>query len=115
MRISSLFDLITDANDLLDLFNGVDSPEQLATRLDRLKRQGKDEMLACLEGLRGSVSMALNDTLEMNAAIDEPSDEDDFEGLDNLEGELAALVDENPIPAASPAAEDAKKDEPSNT
>lgn len=113
MRISSLFDIITDANDLLDLFDGVESSEQLVSRLDRLKRQGKDEMFACIQGLRGSVTSALNDTLEMNASLDEPEVDDTDEDLGNLDAELADLDAENEIPAESPPAEIAKKDDTS--
>lgn len=115
MRISSLFDIITDANDLLDLFEGVESPEQLVSRLDRLKRQGKEEMFACLQGLRGSITSALNDTLEMNASLDEPEVDDTDDNLDNLEATLADLEAGNEIPAASPPAENTKKDDTSTT
>jgi hypothetical protein len=110
MRISSLFDLITDGNDVLDFFDRVETPEQLVSRLERLKRQGAEELLACLEGLRASISSALNDTLEMNASIDESSDDDSE--LGDLDAALADLETENPISAASPSAEDTKKDDP---
>ena len=112
MKISSLFDLITDANDILDFFDRVSSPEQLVSRLERLKRQGAPELYACLEGLRGSVTSALNDTLEMNAALDEPTSDDDivFEDALKLDAELANLTNENVNPAASDEIEDAKKD-----
>jgi hypothetical protein len=113
MKISSLFDLITDANDVLDFFERVESPEQLVSRLERLKRQGATEMFACLEGLRGSVTSALNDTLEMNASLDEP--ETDEIGDLNLDAELEDLSVENVNPASSVAAEDAKKDVPPST
>ena len=109
MKISSLFDIITDANDVLDFFDRVETPEQLISRLERLKRQGVEELFACIEGLRASVSSALNDTLEMNASLDDPSDEE--EDLTDLDAALSDLETENPNSAASPPAEDVKKDD----
>ena len=113
MRISSLFDIITDAQDVLDFFDRVESPEQLVSRLDRLKRQGSDELLACIEGLRGFVATALQDTLEMNASLGEPdtSPDDDLD----LDAELEGLAEENVNPASSLPTEDAKKDDPPTT
>ena len=37
MKLSSLFTVITDANDVLDFFEGVDTTDQLVSRLERLK------------------------------------------------------------------------------
>jgi hypothetical protein len=114
MRISSLFDLITDANDLLDLlFERVETPEQLVSRLERLKRQGTEELFACLEGLRASVNGALNDTLEMNASMDESPEPD--EDLSELDDALAGLDAENPNSASNSPSENVKKDEPTAT
>jgi hypothetical protein len=116
MKMASLFNMITDASDLLDLFDGVDTTDQLISRLDRLKRQGKEEMLACIEGLRSSIAAALDDTLEMNGSIDEPSsDLDDENNLGDLDAELAELDDENANSTDNPAGEDAKKDAPPTT
>ena len=39
MKVSSLFDLIADSRDLVEFFDGVNSKEQLVSRLERLKRQ----------------------------------------------------------------------------
>jgi len=89
MKVSSLFNIIADANDVLDFFINVETTEQLVSRLERLKRQGSDDLLACVEGLRGSVSEALDDTLEMSASLDDDDDDDlltDAE-LDSLAGE----------------------------
>lgn len=108
MKISSLFDLITDANDLLDFFVGVDTPEQFVSRLERLKRQGSHDMLACIEGLRISVSGALSDTLEMNSSMDEPDINDDLD----LDNELANLDDEIANPASEEVTGEVKKDIP---
>jgi len=114
MKISSVFNLVTDANDVLDiLLERVETPEQFVSRLERVKRQGAEELLACLMGLKASTTALLDDTLEMNAALDEPTEEE--EDLGDLEAQLADLDAENPISAASPPAEDTKKDEPPPT
>lgn len=124
MKVSSLFDLITDSRDLLDLFARVETSEQLVSRLERLKRQGTDELLECIQGLRGSVTSALDDTLEMSAVLDEsdemPSPELDAE-LDKIAAEAEDAEDaedaaENPEekqnPPEPPPAEDPKIDVP---
>ena len=112
MKISSLFNLLNDSQDVLDFFDRVESPEQLVSRLDKLKRQGAEELLTCIVGLRSSAVAALSDTLEMNAVLDENEDED----LDLDDDLLAGFEDaEKPISAEQNPAEDAKKDAPTNT
>ena len=106
MKIASLFDLITDASDVLDFFERVDTPEQLVSRLERLKRQGAEELLNCVDGLRSSIAAILQDTLEMSATVDEPDDDLD------LDEELVKLMEEKQNPEPDPLAEKIKKDVP---
>jgi hypothetical protein len=94
MKISSLFNLISDASNIIEFFEGVESPEQLVSRLERLKRMGTKELLECIDDLRNAVLEVLDDTLEMSASIsegeDSDSEEDDLlsdEELDSLVGE----------------------------
>ena len=93
MKVSSLFTVITDANDVLDFFEGVETTDQLVSRLDRLKRQATDNLLDCLYALKSSIATALDDTLEMSADLGEPDEEDNLgesisdEELENLTGE----------------------------
>ena len=93
MKVSSLFTVITDANDVLDFFEGVETTDQLVSRLDRLKRQATDNLLDCLYALKSSIAAALDDTLEMSADLGEPDEEDNLgesisdEELENLTGE----------------------------
>jgi gas vesicle protein len=90
MQVRSLFDLVTDGRDLLDYLDGVETRDQLVTRLERLKHQGPDgldEMLECIEGLRTSLTKLLDDVLEMSASVDEEKDDD-------LDAELDELADE---------------------
>jgi hypothetical protein len=96
MKVSSLFTVITDANDVLDFFEGVETTDQLVSRLDRLKRQATDNLLDCLYALKSSIATALDDTLEMSADLGEPDEEDNLgesisdEELENLTGEPEA-------------------------
>ena len=83
MRMQSIFDLITDSNDLLSFFEEVDTPEQLISRLERLKRKGADELMSCIAGLRHSVTSILDDTLEMSPSLDDGAD--DEEGFPDLD------------------------------
>lgn len=109
MKISSLFNLLNDSQDVLDFFDRVESPEQLVSRLDKLKRQGAEELMTCIIGLRSSAVAALSDTLEMNAVLDDEEDEN----LDLDEDILAGFDDaENPISDVQNPTEDTKKDAP---
>jgi hypothetical protein len=128
MKVSSLFDLISDGRDLLTFFEGVSSREQLISRLERLKREGTDELLECVEGLQMAIASALGDTLEMSASFDdepEPdvgldaeldkiaAEEGEEEDEEENEGEESAAEPaevEKPNPADPPAPEDPKND-----
>lgn len=122
MKVSSLFDIISDGRDLLTFFEGVSSREQLVSRLERLKREGTDELLECVESLQLSIAAALGDTLEMSAVLDDEPEPD--VGLD---AELDKIAEENEDeeeqespaepaevekqnPAGPPAPEDPKND-----
>ena len=90
MKISSLFTVMTDANDILDFFENVNTTDQLVSRLERLKQQpGRTNLLACLDSLRASVYELLDDTLEVStfggdAEVPLESDLDLDAELDNL-------------------------------
>ena len=103
MKISSLYNVITDASDVLDYFEGVDSPEQLVSRLERLKRSDTREMMACIDGLRGSISEILDESLEVSTLLGELEGKDDVDSELN-DSELDSLTSEEtpPIPAATP-------------
>lgn len=71
MRLASLFNLVQDAQDFLDLFGErTENVEQLRSRLRRLGQLEAEELLVCLDSLRASVSSALEDTLEMSPDLD---------------------------------------------
>jgi len=89
MKISSLFDLLTDAKDVLDAFEGVETREQIVSALERLKHQDTELLLDCLTSLAVSVNRALNDTMEMSAVVDDDEPDDDGD----LETELAKIAE----------------------
>lgn len=113
MKIGNLFDLLTDARDVLEFFEGCHNREQLVSRLERLKRQGSEELMECIDGLRVSVDRTFEDTLEMSASLDDKDDDvadnDIDKELEELVGKLDAerLESETPeAPTAEPGAND---------
>jgi hypothetical protein len=105
MKVSSLFGPISEGRDLLECFAEIYTKEQLVSRLERLKRQGTDELLLCIEGLRAAITDSLNDTLEMSADLD---DEDETDPLIDAALEKIAMETEGPEtqnPPESPVTE----------
>jgi hypothetical protein len=106
MRLASIFNLVQDAQDLLDLFGErTENVEQLRSRLRRLGQLEAEDLLVCLDGLRSSVASALEDTLEMSPDLD-PREEvglgesiTDAE-IENLTGE--PVEKQNPDTPAEP-------------
>jgi hypothetical protein len=93
MQIKHLFHLITDSSDLLDLFDQVETKDQLISRLEMLKRQDTSELLSCIEGLRQSANECLEDTIEPGGSLDADDDDDDL----GIEAELEAIAQEEPL------------------
>lgn len=99
MKLSSLINLVTDAQDVLDLFDGITSANQLQGRLRRIDLAEAEDLLACLTGLQTSITKALDDTLEMNPDLDDDdeTDDDDEKSLpDELDSLDKDLTDEVP-------------------
>jgi hypothetical protein len=93
MLIQQLFDLIGSAQDLIGYFDGVTTPQQLASRLEMLKRgEIPQDLFEDLEALRISTAAALSANLEIGGTIEgEEKDEVDdlLEGLDGFtDGEV---------------------------
>ena len=118
MQIGTLFDLFTDGQDLVEFFEGVETTEQLVSRLEVLKRKDTEQLLHCIVGMRSSLNQLYKATFEMSATIAdgeiEDLGEDDDDGsvdktLEELAAEFpdapAATDTENPIsnPEAPPA------------
>ena len=102
MKVSSFFDLLSEGRDLLEPFEDVFNKEQMISRLERLKRQGAEELLLRVEGMRAAITEALDDTLEMSAVIDEsPEPESDIDDV------LDKIAEESEIPETqNPASPD---------
>ena len=103
MKISSLFTVMTDANDILDFFENVNTTDQLVSRLERLKQQpGRTNLLACIDSLRASISELLDDTLEVSTFGGE-AEENPMDDM-ALDAELDSLVADTMPPGQSPEA-----------
>ena len=100
MKISSMFDVMTDAHDILDFFEGVNTTDQLVSRLERLKSQpGRTNLLACIDSLRASLYVLLDDTLEVSTFGGEAEESPDD---DLTDAELDKLVADTLPPAQPP-------------
>jgi spore cortex formation protein SpoVR/YcgB (stage V sporulation) len=79
MKMGTLFDLVSDTEDLLDYFDEVGTAEQMVSRLERLKKRDVEELLDTVESLRYSVGALREETLE--SAISPNDDDDEPESL----------------------------------
>ena len=106
MKIANLYNVLTDASNLLDLFELVETPDQLVSRLERLKRRDTKNMMDCIDGLRGSVADTLDDNLEMMelsaplGTTESGPEDDDLDGL--TDADLASLNGENDENSSEP-------------
>lgn len=114
MKIQELFDLLGDAQDVLSYFANVENPQQLVSRLERLKRQAPEELLEDLFALKTSLETAFTAHIELGGSLS--SDEEIPDGLGDLLGEFDDAApgtstpgnsDGDPPPTA-PAADDGK-------
>ena len=112
MKIKYILDLTVDASDLLGFFEDVTTPEQLVSRLERLKRNTTEEMLACIEGLRTSLGSLLEDTVEPSGNLDDDDEGDDVKDLLSTLDEPDNTATETP--AETPAETTPSKDAPPN-
>jgi len=107
MKISGLFSLLTNSTGLLEFFDGVETEDQMITRLEKLKHQeGPSALLDSIYTTRAAVAEVLDDTIETSSTLEG----DDFEFEDHMEdAELEKLVaDEKQIPDGPPASEKEK-------
>jgi|WetSurMetagenome_2_1015567.scaffolds.fasta_scaffold14336_4 hypothetical protein len=92
MKVGNLHDLMSDVADALDLFDGVSTPEQMTSRLERLKKKSAD-VLEDVDAVRASLAALRDDLLEMSTSLDDEEDDDDDDDDDD---ELNDLLDEEP-------------------
>jgi hypothetical protein len=109
MKIGNLFDLLTDARDLLEFFEACHNREQLVSRLERLKRQGTEDLMDCIDGLRVTLDRTFEDTLEMSASLDE-NNEGEVTGDSAVDKELDELVKKLDEPVEEPDANEQNAD-----
>lgn len=102
MKVRHLLELIQDAKYLTDFFEGVESPEQMVSALERLKkREAPEEFLACVQSLKISCDQILEDTLEMSGFEPDEMDEKE-EGEFDLEGLGLGLGEDSPAENQNP-------------
>jgi hypothetical protein len=109
MKMRTLFNLLEDADEISSLFAKVDTPEQMVSLLERLKKQGTTEFLESIQSIRLSLQAAMEDTLEMGGTVG-ADDDDNFtsDGVDGDEDLLAGLGDEDENPPAKSAEPEVK-------
>lgn len=83
MKVQSIFDLVQDSRDLTDFFTNVETPEQMVSRLERIKKGEAEEFLIAIESLRMANENILSDMLEVGGSLSEADDFDDST-LDDL-------------------------------
>ena len=102
MKISGLFSLLTNSTGLLEFFDGVETEDQMITRLEKLKHQeGPSALLDSVYTTRAAVAEVLDDTIETTSTVEG----EDMEFEDTMEDdELENLTaDEKQIPENPPA------------
>lgn len=97
MKISSLFNVIRNATDLAEYFDGVETSEQMVSQLERLKKSSSEEFLDDIKALKNSVSALLDDTMEMGRSIDDDEEnqnplDDEFSDLDEADDDFATFL-----------------------
>lgn len=108
MKMRSLFSLIQDAQDVAYIFDKVETPEQMVSLLERIKKQEAPAFLENVQALRLSLEAVLNDMLEVGGPS--PLEDDDIEGDGNEESEdlLQSLGDEEEILATGTESQEVK-------
>ncbi len=112
MKFRSFFDVIGDAKDVAEFFEGVETVEQMVSKLERIKRRDAEEFLVCVQSMKISVEQALEDTLEMGSTF-EPGDEPDEgdEGNELSDEEFGDLENEEDETETATEGESEKKPE----
>jgi hypothetical protein len=87
MLIQQLFDQLGNAQDILAYFDGVTTPQQLASRFEMLKRgENPLEFFEDLEALRISTANALSANIELGGSLESEEKDEVDDLLDGLEG-----------------------------
>lgn len=107
MKISGLFSLLTNTTGLLDFFEGVETEDQMITRLEKLKHQdGPSALLDNVYTTRTAVTEMLDDTIETSSTVEG----EDVEFDDTMEdAELEDLMAEEKQISTEPSASENEK------
>jgi len=103
MKIQELFDLLAASQDFLTIFDGVESPSQLVSRLERLKREDVEGILQDLNALRLATENALAANLELGGSLGD--DDDDPTDLEDALGEFPEFASDDEDPNVQPEKE----------
>jgi len=95
MKFRNLFNLIEDTQEICAVFESVETPEQMVSILERLKKQAPQHLLELVNSLRMSTEAVLADSLEPTGTLGEGDGPDAFEGDDDVDLEnLTSGTDE---------------------
>ena len=102
MKIQELFDLLGAAQDFLTIFEDVESPSQLVSRFERLKREDVEGILQDLNALRFATVAALEANLELGGSLGD-TDDDDPTNLEEALGDFPEFASDDSDEEVSPS------------
>ena len=79
MKFGNLFNMVEDSQEICAVFDNVETPEQMISTLERLKKHGAASFLELISSLRLSTEAVLTDTLEPNNPLGEGEGPDTFD------------------------------------
>ena len=91
MKFRNLFHLVEDAQEISNLFETVETPEQMASAIERLKKH-PTEVMELVQSLKLSTEAVLEDALEPGGALGEGDLPDN---LDDVEDGLLDSISSN--------------------
>jgi hypothetical protein len=102
MKFRNIFNLCEDAQAISSHFEGVETPEQMSSALERLRRGGAaNDLLEVIQSMRLSCEAILEDTIEPGGPLDEGELPDAFEDdLLDLGDDDAPTTEPAPVPQA---------------
>jgi hypothetical protein len=106
MKFRNLFHMVEDAQEICGLFDKVETPEQMVSALERLKKQFPGELLDLVQSLRLSTEAVLEDTIEPSGTVGEGGEPEGFDDdlLDQISKEDEVVPQSEKPAEAAPAA-----------
>jgi hypothetical protein len=96
MKIQELFDLLTASEDFLSFWEGVETVDQMISRLEHLKRADPEGLLEDMQSLKMSTSAAFTANIELGGALTQHGIDSAEDG--DLERALAGFEDGEEVP-----------------